>query len=238
MKRRNFIKTTAAGTLAFMLPSPSSAFAPGKKLRVAQVGLGSMGLNDLKDIASHPAVEIVALCDVDANALNTVKAKYTNAKTFADYREMFKSIGGEIDAVVVSTPDHAHAPVALKAMEMNKNVYCQKPLTHYIAESRKMDAVAAQKKLVTQMGIQVHSFYDYKLATILIQKGIIGKVEKVIAWSPKVWGYDGPAPEGSDPVPEGLNWNLWLGTAKERPYKEGFYHPATGENALIMVAVL
>ena len=105
-----------------MLPSPSSAFAPGKKLRVAQVGLGSMGLNDLKDIASHPAVEIVALCDVDANALNTVKTKYANAKTFSDYREMFKSIGGEIDAVVVSTPDHAHAPVALKAMEMNKNV--------------------------------------------------------------------------------------------------------------------
>ncbi len=225
MKRRNFIKTTAAGSLAFMLPFSPSAFASDKKLRVAQVGLGSMGLNDLKDIASHPSVEIVALCDVDANKINAVKASYPNAKTFADYREMFTSIGGEIDAVVVSTPDHAHAPVALKAMEMNKNVYCQKPLTHYISESREMDAVAAQKKLVTQMGIQVHSFYDYKLATILIQKGIIGKVKKVIAWSPKVWGYDGPAPEGSDPVPEGLDWNLWLGTAKERPYKEGFYHP-------------
>lgn len=226
MKRRSFIKTTAAGTIAFMLPFPSSAFVPGKKLRVAQVGLGSMGANDLKAIASHPLVDIVALCDVDMNNLNTAKAQYANAKTFADYREMFKSMGSEIDAVVVSTPDHAHAPVSLMAMDLNKHVYCQKPLTHYISESRKMDAVAAEKKLVTQMGIQVHSFYDYKLATILIQKGIIGKVRKVIAWSPKVWGYDGPEPQGSDPVPEGLDWNLWLGTAKDRPYKKGFYHPA------------
>ncbi|SDC11324.1 Gfo/Idh/MocA family protein [Niabella drilacis] len=225
MKRRSFIKATAAGSLAFVLPLSSSAFAPGKKLRVAQVGLGSMGTGDLAAIASHPLVEIVALCDVDSNSLNAAKARYAGAKTFTDYKELFKTMGNEIDAVVVSTTDHAHAPVSLAAMEMNKHVYCQKPLTHYIAESRKMDAVAAQKKLVTQMGIQVHSFYDYKLATILIQKGIIGKVKKVIAWSPKVWGYDGEAPEGSDPIPEGLNWDLWLGTAKKRPYKKGFYHP-------------
>lgn len=226
MKRRVFIKTTVAGSLAFLLPFPSQAsVSSGKKLRIAQVGLGMMGVSDLKDIASHPDVEVVALCDVDTTKLNGVKSIYANAKTFTDYKEMFESMGDNIDAVVVSTPDHAHAPVSLMAMELNKNVYCQKPLTHYISESRKMDAVAAQKKLVTQMGIQVHSFYDYKLATILIQKGIIGKVKKVIAWSPKVWGYDGPAPEGSDPVPEGLNWDLWLGNARKRPYKEGFYHP-------------
>jgi len=225
MKRRSFIKTTAAGSLAFLLPFPSSAKVAGSKLRVVQVGLGGQGLSDLHDIASHPDVEVVALCDVDATILNSIKATYPNAKTFVDYKEMFKSIGNQIDAVVVSTADHAHAPVSLMAMELNKNVYCQKPLTHYISESRKMDAVAAQKKLVTQMGIQVHSFYEYKLATILIQKGIIGKVKKVIAWSPKVWGYDGTAPEGSDAIPEGLNWDLWLGGARKRPYKEGFYHP-------------
>lgn len=225
MKRRVFIKSTLAGGLAFLLPWPSQTIIPGRKLRIAQVGLGGMGVADLTDIASHPDVEVVALCDVDATKLNSIKNTYVNAKTFSDYKEMFKSMGDNIDAVVVSTPDHAHAPVALMAMELNKNVYCQKPLTHYISESRKMDAVAAQKKLVTQMGIQVHSFYDYKLATILIQKGIVGKVKKVIAWSPKVWGYDGPAPEGSDAVPEGLNWDLWLGNARKRPYKEGFYHP-------------
>jgi predicted dehydrogenase len=88
-----------------------------------------------------------------------------------------------------------------------------------------MMTVAEDKKLVTQMGIQVHSFYDYKLATDLIQAGIIGKVKCVRAWSPKNWGFDGPAPEGSDPVPESLDWNLWLGTSPERPYKEGYYHP-------------
>ncbi|MGJ7030072.1 Gfo/Idh/MocA family protein [Niabella hirudinis] len=225
MKRRSFIKTTAAGTIAFMLPLSSSAFSSEKKLRVAQIGLGSMGSNDLLAIASHPLVEIVALCDVDSKNLDKAKAKHANAKTFTDYKELFATMSNEIDAVVVSTTDHAHAPVSLAAMGLNKHVYCQKPLTHYISESRKMDAVAAEKKLVTQMGIQVHSFYDYKLATILIQKGIIGKVKKVIAWSPKVWGYDGEAPEGSDPVPEGLNWDLWLGTAKKRPYKKGLYHP-------------
>ncbi len=225
MKRRSFIKTTAAGVLALHFPFGSHAFNSANKVRIAQVGLGMMGVNDLRSLASHPAVEVVALCDVDLKMINKVKGKYPNAQIFQDYREMFKKVGKDIDAVIVSTTDHAHAPVSLMAMEMNKNVYCQKPLTKYISESRKMDAVAAQKKLVTQMGIQVHSFYDYKLATILIQKGIIGKVKKVIAWSPKVWGYDGEAPTGSDPVPEGLNWDLWLGTAEKRPYKKGFYHP-------------
>lgn len=85
--------------------------------------------------------------------------------------------------------------------------------------------MAAKKGLVTQMGIQVHSFYDYKLATLLIQSGIIGKVHTVHAWSPKNWGYDGPLPEGEDPVPDQLDWNLWLGTSKQRPYKDGMYHP-------------
>jgi predicted dehydrogenase len=157
MKRIDFIKTSAAGSLAFLLPLSSLASGT-KKLRVAQVGLGMMGTADLKDIASHPAVEVVALCDVDMNKINAVKGTYAGAKIFTDYRKMFESIGNEIDAVIVSTPDHAHAPVSLLAMELNKNVYCQKPLTHYISESRKMEKVAAQKKLVTQMGIQVHFF--------------------------------------------------------------------------------
>ncbi|MDZ7605943.1 MAG: Gfo/Idh/MocA family oxidoreductase [Cyclobacteriaceae bacterium] len=134
---------------------------------------------------------------------------------------MFEEMGNEIDAVVVSTPDHTHAPASMLAMEHNKPVYCQKPLTHHVTEARAMRKIAEEKKLVTQMGIQVHSFYDYKLATLLIQAGIIGKVSTVRAWSPKNWGHDGPAPEGSDPVPESLDWNLWQGTAPERPYRKG-----------------
>jgi len=131
----------------------------------------------------------------------------------------------QIDAVIVSTPDHTHAPASMLAMTKNKPVYCQKPLTHHVSEARAMNQMAKDKNLITQMGIQVHSFYDYKLATILIQEGIIGKVNTVHAWSPKNWGYDGPLPEGSDPVPDHLDWNLWLGTSADRPYKDGVYHP-------------
>ncbi len=184
-----------------------------------------MGANDLKAIASHPSVDVVALCDVDSKALAAAKKKHPKAAVYADYRKLLHEMKDGIDAVIVSTPDHTHAPASMMAMEMGKPVYCQKPLTHHVSEARAMNNLANKNKLVTQMGIQVHSFYDYKLATILIQAGIIGKVKRVHAWSPKNWGYDGPAPVGSDPVPKNLDWNLWLGTAKARPYKDGFYHP-------------
>ena len=139
---------------------------------------------------------------------------------------MLSEMSESIDAVVVSTPDHSHAPASILAMEMDKPVYCQKPLTHFVSEARAMKKIAEEKKLVTQMGIQVHSFYDYKLATVLIQAGIIGKVHKVRAWSPKNWGYDGPEPKGKDDIPKNLDWNLWLGTSPDRPYKDKYYHPS------------
>ena len=228
MKKREFLKKSAlmASTVAF-LPSCVSNVATesSKRLRTAHIGVGTQGAEDLGAIASHNAVDVVAICDVDANNLAAAQKLYPNAKVYADYRTMFEEMSNDIDAVVVSTPDHTHAPASMLAMEKNKPVYCQKPLTHHVSEARAMRKMAEEKNLVTQMGIQVHSFYDYKLATLLIQSGIIGKVSTVRAWSPKNWGYDGPAPEGSDPVPETLNWNLWLGTSAERPYKEGVYHP-------------
>ena len=138
---------------------------------------------------------------------------------------MLEQMKDEIDAVIISTPDHTHAPASIMAMEMDKAVYCQKPLTHYVDESRKMMQLANDKNLITQMGIQVHSFYDYKLATLLIQSGIIGKVHTVHAWSPKNWGFDGDAPSGEDAVPDQLDWNLWLGTSPYRAYKNNQYHP-------------
>ena len=226
MKKRDFIKTSAALAGTALLPSSIFAMTKGtKRLRTAHIGVGGMGAADLKSIASHEAVDVVALCDVDQNNLNAAQQLYPNAKTFTDYRELLNNMADEIDAVVVSTPDHTHAPASLLAMEMDKPVYCQKPLTHYVSEARAMRQLAEKKNLVTQMGIQVHSFYDYKLATLLIQSGIIGKVHKVHAWSPKNWGYDGPVPKGEDPVPNHLDWNLWLGTSPERPYKETVYHP-------------
>jgi predicted dehydrogenase len=226
MKRRDFIKNTAALTSVSILPSSVWALAKDGRLRTAHIGVGGMGAEDLKSISSHQMVDVVALCDVDANNLAAAQQLHPNAKTYADYRLLFKEMANEIDAVIVSTPDHTHAPASMMAMEINKPVYCQKPLTHHVSEARAMRKMAEEKNLITQMGIQVHSFYDYKLATILIQSGIIGKVSTVRAWSPKNWGYDGPLPVGEDPVPATLDWNLWLGTAAERPYKDQVYHPA------------
>lgn len=226
MKKREFIKTSSLGTLGLMLvPSIVKPNHAQQKLRTAHIGVGNMGGEDLKAISSHSQVEVAALCDVDAGYLNAALKLHPGAKGFSDYRLMLEELKDEIDAVIVSTPDHSHAPAALLAMKMDKAVYCQKPLTHYVSEAREMKKVAKEKNLITQMGIQVHSFYDYKLATLLIQSGIIGKVHTVRAWSPKNWGYDGPEPEGQDAVPEHLDWNLWLGTALVRPFKEGFYHP-------------
>ncbi|MGB5554256.1 MAG: Gfo/Idh/MocA family oxidoreductase [Flavobacteriaceae bacterium] len=227
MNKRDFLKKSSLGAVGIAL-SPSlmmGNYSTHNRLRTAHIGVGNMGGADLAAISSHPLVDVTVLCDVDANNLAAAKALHPNAKTYSDYRVMLKEMANEIDAVIVSTPDHTHAPASLMAMNFNKPVYCQKPLTHYVSEARAMNKLAEEKHLVTQMGIQVHSFYDYKLATLLIQSGIIGKVHTVHAWSPKNWGYDGPAPESSDPVPENLDWNLWLGTSNKRPYKEGVYHP-------------
>ncbi|MBC9798272.1 Gfo/Idh/MocA family protein [Sinomicrobium weinanense] len=226
MNKREFLKKSSIGALGIMIaPSLLEASMAGKRLRTAHIGVGNMGGEDLKAISSHAAVDVVALCDVDAVNLSKARKLHPKARVFFDYRVMLEEMGDEIDAVIVSTPDHTHAPASMLAMQKNKPVYCQKPLTHYVSESRAMKKLAAEKGLVTQMGIQVHSFYDYKLATLLIQSGIIGKVHTVHAWSPKNWGYDGAAPEGEDPVPPQLDWNLWLGTSPERPYKEEVYHP-------------
>jgi predicted dehydrogenase len=225
MKKREFLKTSAVLASAALLPASIWAKSNDKKLRTAHIGVGGMGLDDMKSITSHKQVEVVALCDVDSKALANASKMFPNAKTFADYRVMLSQMSEMIDAVIVSTPDHTHAPASILAMEKGKAVYCQKPLSHHVSESRTMRKMAEEKKLVTQMGIQVHSFDEYRATVLLIQSGIIGKVSTVRAWSPKNWGYDGPAPSGSDPVPSNLDWNLWLGTAAERPYKNGFYHP-------------
>ncbi|MCP4976487.1 MAG: Gfo/Idh/MocA family oxidoreductase [Maribacter sp.] len=224
--RRDFVKKSSLGLLGLaLIPSFIGKMGPHNRLRTAHIGVGGMGGADLEAISSHSLVDVTALCDVDTNNLAAAKKIHPKAKVYSDYRVMLKELENEIDAVIVSTPDHTHAPASMMAMNMNKPVYCQKPLTHHVSEARAMKKLAADKNLVTQMGIQVHSFYDYKLATLLIQSGIIGKVHTVRAWSPKNWGFDGIEPKGSDPVPETLDWNLWLGTSAKRPYKKGVYHP-------------
>ncbi len=232
MKRRSFIKNAAALASVTILPSSAWALAKNGKLRTAHIGVGGMGGSDLKSISSHNMIEVTALCDVDTNSLAAAKKLHPNAKVFSDYRKLFDELGKNIDAVVVSTPDHTHAPASIMAMNMGKPVYCQKPLTHHVSEARAVRKLAEDKKLITQMGIQIHSFKEYRSAVSLIQGGIIGKVHTVRAWSPKNWGYDGPAPTGSDPIPNTLDWNLWLGTAPERSYKDKYYHPGNWRKIL------
>lgn len=226
VQRREFLKTSAAVAGGCLLTSPARAFAPNDRVRTAHIGVGGMGGADLRSVSSHPQVEVAALCDIDAGRLESAAAKHPGAKTFQDYRELFAALGESIDAVVVSTPDHTHAPAAMTALQHNKPVYCQKPLTHEVFEARRLREVAREKGVPTQMGIQVHSSAPYRRAVRMIQQGVIGKVSEVHAWSNKNWGYDGAAFTGATKPPEKLAWNLWLGTADERPYVPNVYHPA------------
>lgn len=225
IRRRDVLKAAAGAAVVGALPSICQARLANGVLRTAHIGVGGMGGADLGSISSHKKVEVAALCDVDLNTLNGAKARFPNAKLFRDYRELFAEMGKSIDAVVVSTPDHTHAPAAMTALNHNKPVYCQKPLTHEVFEARQLRLVAEKKGLVTQMGIQVHSSAVYRRAVQIIQSGAIGKVSHVYAWSNKNWGYDGGALANESSPPEQLDWNLWLGTAAERKFSPGIYHP-------------
>ncbi|MCA9199949.1 MAG: Gfo/Idh/MocA family oxidoreductase [Planctomycetales bacterium] len=225
MHRRHFLASTSAVAFSSLAWRSVRAVGPNEKLQTAHIGVGGMGSADLNSISSHPDVEVAALCDVDANRLKAAQERFPNAKTFQDYQDMLTTMADQIDAVSVSTPDHTHAPASLAAMQQGKPVYCQKPLTHTIEQTKTLRKIAQEKNLVTQMGIQVHASQPYRRATRMIQDGAIGKVSEVHAWSNKNWGYDGGPFAGSDPVPDYLNWELWLGTAEERPFKNGIYHP-------------
>jgi predicted dehydrogenase len=223
--RRTFLQASAVLAAAQAVPLRLFAASPNGKLRTAHIGVGGMGGADLGSIASHPKVEVAALCDVDKGTLAQAAGRHKGAKTFTDFREMIAQMGDTIDAVVVSTPDHTHAPAAMTALNHNKPVYCQKPLTHEVYEARQLRLVAEKKKIVTQMGIQVHSSAVYRRAALMIQQGVIGKVSHVYAWSNKNWGYDGAAPTNEQMPPANLDWNLWLGTAAKRAFVPGVYHP-------------
>lgn len=220
--RREFLKTTGAALT--ILPTSLYAVSPNDRINTAHIGVGGMGRGDLSSVSKHPNVNVAALCDIDTNSLAAATKRFPKAKTFSDFRVLFDQMADQIDAVVVSTPDHTHAPAAMTALQHGKHVYCQKPLTHEVYEARRLREVAEEKGLVTQMGIQVHASVQYRTATQIIQDGAIGKVREVHAWSFKNWGYDGGPFEGEDPVPASVNWDLWLGTAQTRSYKNKVYH--------------
>lgn len=222
----------AASKVTSAAPRPATRATrrsgPNGKVQVMCFGVGGMGASDMGQVASHPLVEIVGLCDVDANNLEAASKKFPGAKKFADYREALSAMGSTVDAVTVSTPDHHHGPIALNAMSLGKACYCQKPLTRTIAETRAMKKMAADKGIVTQMGIQRQATVGRQQGVALLKSGVIGKIVSLHIWTNRPggwWPQGGPRPEGSDPVPATLNWQCWLGSAPERPYKNDTYAP-------------
>lgn len=224
--RRRFLQTSAVGILAApWVTSGVRAASPNAKLRHAAIGVGSMGHADLMDIASHPMVEIAALCDVDARHLDAVRKQFPQAVCYKDWRELFAKEGERIDTVNVSTPDHMHGSIGLAAMSMRKHLYVQKPLAQNLFECRKLTEKAREMGVVTQMGIQISASAGERRTVALVHQGVIGKIKEVHSWSRKQWGDMAPMPERQDAVPESFDWNLWLGPAAERPFIKGYYHP-------------
>ena len=223
MPRRQFLRYSAAGmATALAAPALLRAQSPNSKLNIAVVGAGGKGASDTDHCASE---NIYALCDVDQNTLDARKKKYPDARTFQDYRKMYDEIGKNIDAVIVATPDHHHALASVMAMKMGKHVYCQKPLVQTVYEARLMRQLSKDKNLATQMGNQGSAEDGLRRAVEVIQAGVIGQVRQLHVWSNRpIWPQGIPRPEGEDPVPDTLDWDLWIGPAPMRPYKKKTYH--------------
>ncbi len=202
-------------------PQPRRVSA-NEKLNIGVVGAGGKGSSDTDHCASE---NIVALCDVDEDTLNSRRQKYPRARIYTDWRQMFDQ-EKSLDAVIVSTPDHMHAIVAATAMKLGKHVYCQKPLVQTVYEARLMRKLAKDYGVTTQMGNQGSAEDGLRRTVELVQAGLIGQVHQVHVWSNRpVWPQGMDRPPGSDPVPGTLHWDEWLGVAPFRPFKSKVYHP-------------
>ncbi len=231
--RRSFLRDLALGTAAApWVTSGLLAQSPNSVVHHASFGCAGMAMSDVTSISRHAAVKIVAGCDVDEKRTAEFRKKWPDARIYSDFRELLEK-EKDLQTVNVSTPDHMHAPIAVSALNRSLHVYGQKPLAHDIYEVRRMTELARAKKLHTQMGIQIHSSSDYRTACKVVQDGVIGKIKEVHTWSSKKWGDNGTMPTKTDPVPEGLNWDLWLGVAEERPFiGGGWYHPGSWRKRL------
>ncbi len=236
VSRRSFLKSLGVATLAApWVTSGWAARPPSSVLRHASFGANGMAWADLNELTKYKnALELVAVADVDLSRTDLVRKQFPQTRIYQDWRVLLEKEGKNLDSVNVSTPDHMHASIAMRAMQMGKHVYVQKPLAHDLYEVRQLTRFAErQPKLVTQMGIQIHSTAVYRLGVIIVQSGIIGKIKEVHSWCPKSWGDTGGAPTGSDPVPKGLDWDLWLGVCQPRPFiGNGYYHPANWRKRL------
>ncbi len=198
---------------------------PSDRVRLGSMGGGGMAWATLRGIATHPSVDLICVADVDTARTERVKTSYPQAQLHQDWRKMLAQEHKNLDAICVGTPDHMHAPQAMRAMQYGLHVYCQKPLTSHVHEARQLAKYAQAHRLVTQMGIQVHSAAEYQVAVNLVHAGAVGKIKEVHAWSNKKWGDLTPRPTQTDPVPATLDWENWIGVAKPVSYITDYYHP-------------
>ncbi|MEP6754272.1 MAG: Gfo/Idh/MocA family oxidoreductase [Chthonomonadales bacterium] len=219
--RREFLNTSIAAGLAVAVPAnayakPQSA---NDKLNIAVIGTANQARFSIANVQSQ---NIVAVCDIDENYLAVAQKDFPAAMAFTDYRKMLEL--KNIDAVVIATPDHAHAPATILALDSGRHVYCEKPLTHTLYEARQVAELARKKKRVTQMGTQIHAGDNYRRVVEIIQSGAIGDIKEVHCWVGTTWSGKG-RPVETPPVPANMHWDLWLNVAPDRPYNPT-YHPA------------
>ncbi|HLJ53777.1 MAG TPA: Gfo/Idh/MocA family oxidoreductase [Chthonomonadaceae bacterium] len=228
VSRRTFVAgaalTAAATVTVGAEAAPSRRHrAAADPVRIAVVGAGGRGADNLRDLRDTDSV-IVALCDCDARRAADSFRAYPKAAQFSDWRRMFDH-AGDFDAVLVATPDHNHAIVSIAAMKLGKHVYCEKPLAHSVWEARQMAKVAAETRVATQMGTQGHAFEGTRQAVEVVRSGAIGEVAELHVWTdrPAGWWAQGIVrPPDTPPVPEGLDWDVWLGPAPRRPYNPAY----------------
>ena len=219
ISRREFMGASAAVAAFTIVPSyvlgGPRRVPPSEKLNIAGVGIGGRGEGDLHEVGSE---NIVALCDVDDKYAANVFKKYPKAKKYHDFRRMLNQ-EKNIDAVVIATPDHTHAVIAMMAIKMGKHVYCEKPLAHSIYEVRKLTEAAREAGVATQLGNQGQASEGTRLVEEFIRDGALGPVREVHSWCNRPISPRGiERPKDTPPVPETLNWDLWLGPAPQRPY--------------------
>jgi predicted dehydrogenase len=225
--RRQFLNKAASAVVAapFFVRNMISA-PPSGIVRLGAFGASGMAYTNIQQIARHPKVRLACVAEVDSARLERLKSlPLEGYEVYEDWRRMLDKESKDLDAVCVGTPDHMHAQNGMGAMLRGLHVYGQKPLAHDVFEVRQLAKIAQKKRLVTQMGIQVHSRPEYKSAVELVQSGAIGKIKEVHSWSEKKWGDPDPMPDRSDPVPSTLNWDLWLGVCEQRPFISEYYHP-------------
>lgn len=226
LPRRSFIKTVGASALGFsIIPSHVMGgalghVAPSDKLNIAGIGIGGKGRVNLRAMASE---NIVALCDVDWKYGQECFDEYPKAKRYWDWRKMFDEMGESIDALMIATSDHSHAAIAATAIKAGKHVYCQKPLTHSVYESRLLTRLTKQYRVATQMGNQGNSAPEARTVEEWIWAGEIGEVREVHAWTDRpIWPQGLERPKEIQIPPDTMNWDLFIGPAPMRPYHESY----------------